>query len=291
MSARESRETGLSHDPVYHLKLRPGDLPPVVLLPGDPGRVERIAATWDDAEDLAENREFRSARGRYRGVELGVVSSGIGGPSASIAVEELARLGVRTIVRVGSAGAVGRWVRPGSVVISTASMRSGGTTADYVPLGYPAAADPDVVLALTESAVSLGIPHHRGFTASMDSFYVGEGRPGFDGFLPVERRDVTRTLRSLRILAIEMECATVFTLSALYGLRAGAVLAVFGDRGEAGPVPAGEEEAIRVANDAVLRLATIAEKVPPPPPARAEAPSKGGAESDSTVDSASGSSP
>lgn len=244
-----------SQEKAYHLALAPGELPGTVLVPGDPDRVERIVASWENAEQLARKRQFFSARGRYRGTPLGVVSSGIGGPAMAITVEELARLGVRTIIRVGSCGGIASGTRRGDLVITRAAVRFDSASRDYVPAGYPASADPEVYLALMGAAERLGFRHRGGLTASFDTFYVGQGRPGFGGFLPAERRRVLPELRAMRVVNIEMECATLLTLGNLYGLRAGAVCAVY----DTGPrdrlLPQGDERSIAVANEAAWSLA------------------------------------
>ncbi len=241
--------------PVYHLKARPGELPPTVLLPGDPARAERIAAAWDSSESLHDSREFRSLRGRYRGVPLGVVSAGIGGPSAAIVVEELAQLGVRTLLRVGSSGPIDPRLRGGDLAISLAAARYESTSRVYVAEGFPAVADPAVFRALVDAADSLGVRYRTGITATVETFHLSQGRQGIRPLPPSEGAHSIAELRALGILNIEMETSVVLTLARLYGLAAGAVCAVFpdGDGGE--PVPRGEENAIAVANEAAVRLA------------------------------------
>ena len=239
---------------MYHLGLRPGDLPETVLVPGDPDRASAIASAWDSSEALAEHREFRSFRGTYRGARIGVVSAGIGGPSMAIVVEELARLGVRTIVRVGSCGTLRPEIRAGDLVISTAAARFEGASRAYAPPGYPAVADPEVVRALAESAREEGVRFHLGITATVDTFYLEQGRPGWRGYFPPHLGDPLHELRALGCLNLEMECATLLTIAGVYGLRAGAVCTVFGDLEDGTPVPADVAPSLRVANEAVCRL-------------------------------------
>ncbi len=239
---------------VYHLGLRKGQLPSCVLLPGDPDRAERIARSWDSFEELNARREFRSFRGTYRGVPMGVVSAGIGGPSISIAIEELAAVGVRTFLRVGTSGVVSPEVRAGDLVISTAAARYEATSRAYAPPGYPAVADPDVVAALTEAAVGAGVRFHRGITATVETFYLDQGRPGFGGYLPFGADRSAFRLRRLGILNVEMECATLFTIASIYGLRAGAVLTVLGESKRRVPHPEDPGPAIGVANEAARLL-------------------------------------
>lgn len=250
------RPAGRRPREVYHLRLRPGEIPRTVLLPGDPDRADRIARSWDRATPLAAHREFRSFRGRLGGVELGVVSVGIGGPAMTIVVEELARLGVRTLIRVGSSGPVDRGVRHGDVVVPYAAYRLDGAGLAYAPLGYPAVASPRVFRALSEAAADLGVRYHEGITASVDSFYVAQGRPGFGGFLPRFAREAPKRLRTLGITNVEMETATLFVAARVLGLEAGASLAVFGDGPDGLPIPGGESDAIRVANEAARRLSS-----------------------------------
>ena len=204
---------------------------------------------------MARRREFASYRGWFGDAELGVVSSGIGAPAMAITVEELATLGVRTLIRVGSCGSLQPRVRPGQLVISLASARFESTTLAYAPAGYPAVADPGVVGALVEAARAIGVTAHLGRTASVDSFYVGEGRAGFRGYGRRRGALFRREYRELGLLNIEMESSALLTLAGLFGLRAGVVCAVYGDRGSAGPVPRGMESAIRVALEAGRRLA------------------------------------
>lgn len=249
------RRSRRSSSEVYHLALSPGDLPETVLVPGDVDRVEKIAASWDSSEPLARRRQFVSYRGKFQGRDLGVVSSGIGGPAMSITVEELAKLGVRTIVRVGSCGALQPRMRRGDLVITSAAVRTDGASQAYAPLGYPASADPRVYLSLCAAAEKLGVRYHGGITASFDTFYVGQARPGYRGYLPPEHVAFMDGLRSIGVLGVEMECATLLTLANVYGLKAGAVCAVYsiGDRDKL--LPAGEERAISVANGAAWEAA------------------------------------
>lgn len=248
---------------VYHLGLRPGDLPSRVILPGDPDRASQIAASWDECRPLREHREFRSYRGKYRGIELGTVSAGIGGPSIAIVVDELAQIGVRTLIRVGSCGALDPSLRHGDLVISLAAARFERTSEAYAPLGYPAVSDPGVFRALEESARDLGVRFHAGVTATVGTFYPEQDRPGFTGSLGgVTNRFPLRELRRLRIANIEMEMATLFTMAGVFGLRSGGICTVFGESVDGSPIPADSAPAIRVANEAIYRLARSEPRVP-----------------------------
>ncbi len=202
-----------SEDLQRHLRARTGDVAPYVLIPGDPGRAERIAATFVEPALVARNREYVLFTGTTQaGTPISVCSTGIGGPSASIAVEELARIGATHFVRVGSAGGRQPGTPIGSVVVVTAAYRGDGTSLDYVPLGYPAVADLDVTLALRRAAARhLGARALEGVVYTRDAFY---------------RRDdgLNRRLTEAGVVAAEQECSTIFVVGALLGVKVGAVL-------------------------------------------------------------------
>lgn len=196
-----------------HLRAKTGDVAPYVLIPGDPGRAERIAETFVDAQLIARNREYVIYTGRTQaGAPISVCSTGIGGPSASIALEELVRIGATHFIRVGSAGGRQPATPIGSVVVVTSAFRGDGTSLDYIPLGYPAAADIDVTLALRHAAADyLGQRAIEGVVFTRDAFY---------------RRDdgLNARLTDAGIVAAEQECSTVFVVGALLGVKVGAVL-------------------------------------------------------------------
>ena len=219
-----------NEDEQYHLELRDGDLEGPVLLPGDPERVEIIADLWENAEELAAHREYRTIAGEYDGESLAVTSTGIGSPSAAIAVEELARIGAETFLRVGSCGAIQREVAVGDLVITTGAVRQEGTTDEYVREDYPASAHGEVVTALVTAAERLGHEYHLGVTCSTDSFYSGQSRPGFGGFRGAGADERIEALREAGVLNFEMEASAILTLASLYGLRAGAVCTVYANR-------------------------------------------------------------
>ena len=240
---------------MYHIALGPGDVPPYVLLPGDPGRVDEIAKTWDTWEPVASNREYRSARGRYRGAPIAAVSTGIGGPSTAIAVEELARIGVHTLIRVGTTGAIQEDIEPGTLIIASAAVRLDGASNDYAPAWYPAAASPEAVLALVEAAERLGAPYRVGVVASTATFHLGQSRPGYRGYTWSEAEKRIHDLRAMGVLSFEMEAATIYTLAGLYRLRAACVCAAVANRPRNLFVKnAGVREAILVANEAARIL-------------------------------------
>jgi len=239
----------------YHIRCRPGDIAPYVLLPGDPDRVPLISSFWDERREVAKHREYTTHTGRYKGAPISATSTGIGGPAASIAVEELLRVGASTLIRVGTTGAIQRDIRIGDLVIATGAVRLDGASQEYVMAEYPALAHLEVVLALIEAAESLGARYHVGIVASTDTFYTGQSRPGFKGYQPSWSPSLMADLQAAGVLSFEMEASTVFTLASIYGARAGAVLAVLANRVTDEFVPeAGVEDAVRVANEAVRIL-------------------------------------
>ena len=206
----------------YHLKTKKGDVGRYVLLPGDPKRCQKIAAYFDDPVLIADSREFVTYTGKLDGVSVSVTSTGIGGPSAAIAVEELYACGADTFIRVGTCGGIDLSVMSGDIVIATGAVRQDGTSREYAPVEFPAVASFDVVGALRESALSLGFPYHTGVVQSKDSFY-GELSPEV---MPVagELQAKWEAWKRLHVLGSEMEAATIFTVAARLGVRAGCCL-------------------------------------------------------------------
>jgi uridine phosphorylase len=251
----------LAHEPKdeegrpYHVRLSRKDVGRVAFLPGDPGRVPKIAERFKEARDLGSHREYRAFGGRIGTEKVVAVSTGIGGPAAAIAIEELARLGVQVMIRVGTCGAIAPEVKVGSVIVADAAVRMDGASAQYVPLGYPAAASPGVVMALTEAARALRKTATVGIAASTDAFYVGQGRKSFGGFMPMDKVHLVDDLRAARVICFEMEAATLFTLGRIFGLKTGAVFAVVANRAtDTIKLEAGVDDAIDVAVEAVRRL-------------------------------------
>lgn len=253
--------TGDSEDPndevQYHVELGEGDVDGPVLLPGDPDRVEVIAECWDDYEERARHREYRTLAGSYDGEPVSVTSTGIGAPSAAIAVEELARVGADSFVRVGSCGAIQEEVAIGDLVITTAAVRQEGTSEEYVREDYPAAAHDEVVTALVTAAERLGYDYHLGVTCSTDSFYAGQSRPGFEGFQRARAEERLEELQAAGVLNFEMEASAIMTLAGLYGLRAGAVCTVYANRVTGEFRTEGEEKAAETASMAAALLAKM----------------------------------
>ncbi|MFC5746264.1 nucleoside phosphorylase [Actinomadura rugatobispora] len=215
-----------------HLPARTGTLPPVCLLPGDPARVDLAAAVLDGFEIVGHNREFRLGTGCLDGTRIAVCSTGIGGPSAEIAVVELARLGVTTVLRTGGMGALRARIAPGSVCAVTRAVPGGGAAAPYAGDDDEGddrhAADPEVLRRLGAEAASLGIGLTEVAVASADSYYLGQGRP-LAGY---ERTAAARyeELRALGVDGVDMETETVLAVGRAMGLRAGAVLVAHANR-------------------------------------------------------------
>jgi uridine phosphorylase len=236
----------------YHVELAPGDVASAVLLPGNPERVGVIT-------EMAYHREYRTATGEYDGTPISVTSTGIGSPSAAIAVEELARVGADTFIRVGSCGAIQPGMAVGDLVITSGAVRQEGTSHEYVRGDYPATASHEVVSALVAAAERLGHDYHVGITMSADSFYAGQGREGFGGFEAAGSDALVDELREANVANIEMEAAAILTLASIYGLRAGAVCSVFANRVTGEFQTEGESKAAETASLAVALLARMDE--------------------------------
>ena len=196
-----------------HIMCGMGDVARYVLLPGDPRRVEKIASFFEEARKVAEYRGFVTYTGKVNGIEISACSTGIGCPSAAIVVEELAKIGAETFIRVGTTGALQLEIEIGDIIIATAAVRANGASKVYVPTGYPAAADFTVVSALAEAAEKLGVKAWIGKVVSTDTFYAGS----YDLW------------SKIHVLSAEMECSAIFTIAGLKGIRAGAILAVDGN--------------------------------------------------------------
>ncbi len=238
----------------YHIACKPGDLSRYVLLPGDPGRIAKIMALWDNGKEIAFHREYRSATGIYRGTEISACSTGIGSPSTAIAIEELANIGCDTFIRVGSCGAIKEGIECGDMIIDVAAVRLEGTSKQYVRTEYPSFSSYEVTLALIEACESLGLRYHLGITASTDSFYPGQGRKGYKDYSTSESEKLVEDLRRAGVTNFEMEASALFVLSSIYGLRAGCICTVFADRLGNTFKTEGEEDAAKAACEAVKIL-------------------------------------
>ena len=218
---------------VFHLDLTRADLDGATLaiLPGDPGRVPKIADRFDEHVHLASNREYTSHLARADGAPIVVCSTGIGGPSVSIAVEELAQLGVRTFLRVGTTGALQPDIDVADVIVTTGAVRLDGASRHFAPLEYPAVADLTCATTLLEAARSLGLTVHTGVTASSDTFDPGQERyDTVSGYVRRKFQGSAEEWTRLHVLNYEMEGATLFTQCAVNGWRAGMVAGVLVNR-------------------------------------------------------------
>ena len=209
------------HDVQFHIRCKEGDVGGYCILPGDPGRCEAIAAQFDDARLVSQNREYTVYTGMLLGEKVSVCSTGIGGPSAAIAMEELIHIGAHTFVRVGTCGGMSAKVRAGDVVIATGAIRMEGTSREYAPIEFPAVPDFSVLCALVQAAEELQYPYRAGVVQCKDSFY-GQHSP--------ETMPVAAVLqykweawKRLGALASEMESAALFTVAAARDVRCGAV--------------------------------------------------------------------
>ncbi len=199
-----------------HLLVEPGDLHEIALLPGDPGRVDRIAGRCGGSELVAENREYRVVNASYEGADLTVCSTGIGCPSAAIAIEELERVGVETVIRVGTTGALQAGIEIGDMIVATGAAKEEGTTRRFESVSYPAVPDYRTLSALVDAAEERGEEVHVGPIASDDAFYV-------------ETDEYVADWERAGILSVEMEAAAVFSLARRKGMAAGAICTVDGN--------------------------------------------------------------
>ncbi len=241
----------------YHLGIREGDIGKYVILPGDPKRCAKIAEHLDDAKQIADRREYMTYTGYLDGEKVSVASTGIGGPSAAIAMEELARCGAETFVRIGTCGGIREDVQSGDLVIATGAVRMEGTSKEYAPIEFPAVADPCIVRALEQAAGQEGFPAHLGIVQCKDSFY-GEHEPEV---MPVGYELLAKweAWKRLGVLASEMESAALYVVAAHLGVRAGTVLLVIANQereaqGLDNPAVYDTEAAITTAVDAVRIL-------------------------------------
>lgn len=208
----------------YHIGCASGDVGRYCILPGDPGRCEAIAAYFDYPMHVTQNREYNTYTGTLLGEKVSVISTGIGGPSASIALEELKAIGADTFIRVGTCGGIRLDVCGGDAVIATGAIRHEGTSREYAPLEFPAVPDYQVLSALVDAAKNSGKPWHTGVVHCKDSFY-GQHAPGR---MPVsyELEQKWEAWKRLGVLASEMESAALFTASSALGVRCGSVFHV-----------------------------------------------------------------
>jgi len=235
----------------YHIGFGQSDLgqdaPTLVLLSGDPNRSTHIARDrLANARVLSENRGLNSYVAELSdGRPVICATSGMGGPSISIVLNELAQVGVRTVIRIGTTGSIQPYVHTGSVIITSGALCRQGAADDVAPVEFPAVADPFLTVRLAERAATMGIAHHVGITASVDTFFEGQERTASSANPVLMRRlqGITEEYRALGVLNYEMESGTLFKLSSVYGLRAGCVCAVIAERVESELPDLGEKEA------------------------------------------------
>lgn len=258
-SEEEQQMKNYSEDPnrQYHIQTAKGEIGKYVIMPGDPKRCVKIAQYLDNPVLIADNREYVTYTGTLDQVKVSVTSTGIGGPSAAIAMEELCRCGADTFIRIGTCGGMQTDVKSGDIVVSTGAIRMEGTSREYAPIEFPAVPDLTVTNALVKAAKSKGYPFHTGVVQCKDSFY-GQHEP--------ERKPVGYDLlhkweawKQLGCLASEMESAALFVVASSLGVRVGSCFLVIAnqEREKAGlenPVVHDTDMAIRVAVDAVRRL-------------------------------------
>jgi uridine phosphorylase len=239
----------------YHVGLAPGEVGAYVLYPGDPARTAVIAEFLDGAREVAFNREYRTFTGTVDGAAVSAVSSGMGGPSVAVGMEELRELGVHTFLRVGTCGGAQPQIKVGDLVIATGAVRTEGTADAYVPKEFPAIAHYDVVTALLEAARAEAAPHHLGIIRGVDALYsdlLPDSMPD-----PARHRDELQAWSRAGVLANDMESATLFTVAAVRRVRAGSLLLCVDEVGS-GEIhhldPSYTERMIRVGVAAVRRL-------------------------------------
>ena len=203
----------------YHIHCAPGDVGRYCILPGDPGRVPAIAALFDDARPVAQNREYNVYTGKLLGETVSVCSTGIGGPSAAIAMEELVKCGADTFLRTGTCGGIDLPVRAGDIVVATAAIRYEHTSLEYAPIEFPAVPDLELTNCLVEASRALGYPTHAGVVQCKDSFY-GQHSPELS---PVswELKQKWESWKRLGVKASEMESAALFVVAAALHVRCG----------------------------------------------------------------------
>lgn len=231
-----------------HLKGVRGDVAPYVLLPGDPGRAQRVASEFlTDARLYTDNRSMLGFTGTYQGVPVSVQTTGMGCPSAAIVAEELAMLDAKVLLRIGTTGGVNRSVNPGDLVIAQAALPSDGTSRQYLgDVPHVPLASWRLVRAAEDAAMASNIPHHVGLIASEDAFYA-------------TTQEQAASLARRGVLSVEMEASAVFTVATLRGMEAGCLATVSNHIGDETLVPdevlkAGIDTMIRTALDTIVRL-------------------------------------
>ncbi|MBD5150225.1 MAG: uridine phosphorylase [Oscillibacter sp.] len=242
---------------LYHIQVAPGEVGRYVILPGDPKRCAKIARYFDDPVLVADNREYVTYTGTLDGVKVSVTSTGIGGPSASIAMEELFRCGADTFIRIGTCGGMQTPVKSGDIVVATGAIRMEGTSREYAPIEFPAVADLEVTNALVAAAKAKGFDFHAGVVQCKDSFY-GQHEPEVK---PVSYELLSKweAWKRLGCLASEMESAALFVVASALKVRCGSCFMVVANQereklGMENPVVHDTDGAIQVAVEAIRNM-------------------------------------
>lgn len=243
----------------YHIGLKQGDVGEFVILPGDPKRCVKIAQHFENPQLIADNREFVTYTGYLDGQKVSVTSTGIGGASAAIALEELVKVGAKTFIRVGTCGGIDLNVKGGDIVVATGAIRAEGTSKEYAPIEFPAIANLDVTNAIVKAAKYLGYTYHTGVVQCKDSFY-GQHSPDI---MPVsyELKDKWEAWKRLGCLASEMESAALFVVASYLKVKIGSVFLTVANQerekqGLDNPVIHDTEKAIKTAIEAIKILKT-----------------------------------
>ena len=241
----------------FHIRCKEGDVGRYVFLPGDPGRCEAIAKHFDDPVHVGMNREYNIYTGTLLGEKVSVCSTGIGGPSASIAMEELAAIGADTFIRVGTCGGIDLNVLPGDVVVATGAIRYEHTSMEYAPLEFPAVSDFDIAMALKQAGEDLGFRVHTGVVQCKDSFYGQHAPHKSPVYYELEQK--WESWKRLGVKASEMESAALFVVAAALGVRCGSCFhAVWNQEreklGMTMPMTEDTSGAIRVGIEAMKRI-------------------------------------
>jgi len=236
-------------------QIQPGQIADYVLVPGSEKRVELFTTMWDDARKIAHHYEFLVYSGTLAGIPITACSTGIGGRSTGIAIDEMAALGGKTFIRVGVTGGLQPGFKAGDLIIATGAVRMDKTSEHYVFIEYPAVADVEVTCALIAAAEKLGFPYHVGITATASSFYAGEGVTCFGGYRHSKMDNIESDLKAANVYDWDTETATIYTLCSLYGLRAGRVNTIVDDPVTGQYNPVGEPNAMQVSLEAIKILA------------------------------------
>lgn len=203
----------------HHIDMATGDVAPTVLIPGDPGRVEVFASLMDEAQKVAEKREYVTYTGKKDGVAISCTSTGLGTPPTAIGVEELIRIGAQNIIRIGTCGAIQDYLEPGHMIIATGAVRGEHTSEELISMEYPAVADYRIVRALVDACEKLGLPYHLGIIRTHDAYYMESPQAYGDFFTRI------KPWQDMGVLALENESSTLFTICSMQGVRAGTILA------------------------------------------------------------------